>query len=80
MDRSVGRRIVVGREVRVTHEGADDVHLEGAARLCPGQRIELIFGSDVTNPSSHRIACVLSWEIVELGKNGPKYRGICRWQ
>ena len=80
MDRSVGRRIVVGKEVRVTHESADDVHLEGAARLCPGQQIELIFGSGAASSSSHRIACVVSWEIVELGKNGPKYRGICRWQ
>jgi hypothetical protein len=79
MDRSVGRRIVVGREVRVTHEGTDDVHLEGVARLCPGQRIELIFGS-AASPSSHRVACVVSWEIFELGKNGPRYRGICRWQ
>jgi hypothetical protein len=80
MDRSVGRRIVVGREVRVTHEGADEVHLEGAARLCPGQRIELIFGSGTPTSSSHRTACVVCWEIFELGTNGPKYRGICRWQ
>jgi len=80
MDRSVGRRIVVGKEVRVTYEGADDVHLEGAARLCPGQHIELIFGSGAASSSSHRIACVVSWEIFELGKNGPNYRGICRWQ
>jgi hypothetical protein len=80
VDRSVTcRRIQVGRQLRVIRETADEVELEGAMRLSPGRTIEIVVGPGETPPVV-RPASVLSWSVVRLGKEGPMYRGACRWE
>jgi hypothetical protein len=79
MERNVGRRVVIGREVRVIHETPDEVHLEGAMRLSPGLRVELVFAAGEARSPQHRNAVVTSWSVSELGNGGPRYRGICQW-
>lgn len=77
MDRHVTprrwRRCVVGRDVVIVAEGLNEVCIEGRIRLRPGTHIELCNG-DV------RLAFVSTWLIVGLGKGGPVYRGVCRWE
>lgn len=79
MERALGRRVAIGREVRVLHETSDEVHLEGRARLSPGQLVELVFASSRDNSSSRR-ALVLCWAVFALSNEGAIYRGICRWR
>ena len=71
-------RYRVGRDLRPIDLTADAAWLEGRHRLRPGRVVEL---TDV--PSAHgphaRHAMVESWNLASLGKNGPVYRGKCRW-
>lgn len=52
--------------------------LEGRQRLRPGHVIEL---ADVPSARGleRRRAVVETWAVARLGKNGPLYRGTCRW-
>jgi hypothetical protein len=74
------RRIQVGRHVRVIAETADGVQLEGAARLQPGQVIDLLMNGTPGAMSPIRRVFVLSWTVARLGSEGPTYVGQCRWQ
>ncbi len=71
-------RYRVGRDLTAIDLTAEAAWLEGRHRLRPGRVVELI---DV--PSAHgpqkRHAVVESWTVASLGKNGPVYRGKCRW-
>jgi hypothetical protein len=64
----------------VVHETSDEVQLEGQTRLAPGQLVELVFTHARSEPSLRRHALVLSWAVATLGKEGPIYRGVCRWR
>jgi len=66
------RRCVVGRDVVIIRESLTEVCIEGQIRLRPGSYVELC-DDDV------RLVCVCTWVIVRLGKSGPVYRGVCRW-
>lgn len=68
----VTRRCVIGRDVVVIEEGPDDVYVEGVIRLRPGSAVQIC---------DHRVrqAFVASWMVARLGKDGPVYRGSCRW-
>lgn len=76
MDRLVAprrlRRCVVGRDVVIVTEGHSEVYIEGRVRLRPGSCIELCNGET-------RTAFVANWMVARLGKGGPVYRGVCRW-
>ena len=71
-------RYRVGRDLLPISLSGDGAWLEGRHRLRPGRVVEL---ADV--PSTHgpeiRHAMVESWTVASLGKNGPVYRGKCRW-
>jgi hypothetical protein len=75
-----GRRLVVGRHLRLISETPDGLHLEGLTRLQPGQTVELVSLTAPNGESIVRSAFVLSWSVAALGKEGPTYRGHCRWQ
>ena len=68
--------------MHVLEETADGLHLEGRTRLHAGEVIEFMAGPDApldgNRPGRH--AYVLSWSVARLGKEGPTYRGRCRWQ
>jgi hypothetical protein len=66
------RRCVVGRDVHVVHERADEVEVESTLRLCPGAVIDMHDGRS-------RTATVVSWAVTRLGSDGTVYRGRCRW-
>lgn len=66
------RRCVVGRDVHIVSEATDDVWLEGTVRLRPGMVVEVV-------RESARSATVLTWLVSRLGKEGPVYKGRCRW-
>lgn len=67
------KRCRIGRDVMVIEETPVDVYIEGTLRLRPGSAIELC---------DHRIrpAIVSTWMVARLGKDGPVYRGSCRWE
>ena len=71
-------RYRLGRDLIPITVTAEAAWLEGRHRLRPGRVVEL---ADV--PSTHgledRHAVVESWAVASLGKNGPVYRGKCRW-
>ncbi|GEM_PF-5874776 len=77
MDRPVTnrrwRRCVVGRDVVLVNESPTEVCIEGRLRLRPGSYIEVCHGDT-------RLAFVSTWMITRLGKDGPVYRGVCRWE
>jgi len=71
------RLLHLGRQVRVLEETTADAQLEGAIQLRPGQLVELV--GDGRNGST-RVGLIVSWSVARLGKEGPMYRGVCRWQ
>ena len=75
-----GPRLQVGRQLRVVSEALDIVHVEGRARLRPGQVIELLLDTLPGVEARVRRARVLSWSVARLGKDGPTYEGRCQWQ
>lgn len=66
------RRCVVGRDVVVIEQSEREVYIEGRVRLRPGGYIELC-------DEGTRVAYVSTWMVARLGRDGPVYRGICRW-
>jgi len=66
------RRCVLGRDITIVHETEHDVELESVLRLRPGSVI------DVCDHRT-RAAHVGAWMVASLGKDGPVYRGVCRW-
>jgi hypothetical protein len=66
------RRFVVGRDITILHETAVEVEIESVLRLRPGSVI------DVCDHRT-RVAHVGAWMVARLGKDGPVYRGVCRW-
>lgn len=71
-------RVIVGRDVDVVREAAEDIELVGRVRLRPGFVIEIVPGAG-TPRGQVRPALVWSWRIRVLGRFGPIYRGMCRW-
>lgn len=71
-------RYRLGRDLMPIDLSPEAVCLEGKHRLRPGHVIEL---ADVpsTRGLEPRQAMVESWAVARLGKNGPVYRGTCRW-
>ncbi len=72
------RRYRLGRDVIALTVTGEEACLEGRLRLRPGQVITVI---DVPVPGGveERCARVHSWYVARLGKEGPTYRGLCRW-
>lgn len=71
-------RYRLGRDLVAIELTPESVLLEGRSRLRPGRLVELV---DVpsTHGSDQRRALVDSWSVARLGKEGPVYRGKCRW-
>jgi hypothetical protein len=74
-------RVYVGRDVNVVNESPNGVELEGAARLRPGRDVEIIFndGGRARAGVTVKTAVVWTWALVGVGRNGPTFRGLCRW-
>ena len=70
-------RVTIGRDVRVIEDARDHLWLEGAVRLCPGQRVTLI-GEGQNDRSRVRQVVVVSWTVAHVGAEGLVYRGACR--
>ena len=66
-------RITLGRDLRLLEATGDQLWLEGAVRLRPGQLVELCGGW----PQGGGQARVHSWCVVGLSREGPRYRGCC---
>jgi hypothetical protein len=75
-----GQRVHVGRDLHVTEELTDGIDLEGRARLRPGLLVDLVWPSFSSSPGRVKRARVWSWSVVRLGRDGPHYRGHCRWE
>ena len=73
------RRVQVGRDVRVIAMSNGGADLEGAARLSPGQLINLVLPG-AAGPATSRLAEVWTWAVIRVGSGGPTYAGSCRWQ
>jgi hypothetical protein len=74
-----GQRMYVGRDLHVTAELADGIDLEGRVRLRPGLIVDLVWQAGSSNAQQVRRARVWSWSVARLGREGPLYRGHCRW-
>ena len=74
-----GRRLQVGRDLQIMTESADGVDLEGRTRLRPGLIVELVWPAPGSAPVRITRVCVWSWSVARLGRDGPLYRGHCRW-
>jgi hypothetical protein len=72
------RRLHVNRHLRVLAQTTDGMQIESAARLRPGQVIEIVWSED--GPERARRVCVSTWAVTKLGSEGPTYGGCCRWQ
>ncbi len=75
---TASRRYRVGKDLMSLESLEEQGRLEGREVLRPGEVIVL---ADVPSPlgPTERRARVESWAVVELGKNGTVYRGVCRW-
>lgn len=71
-------RYRLGRDLTPIALTLEAACLEGRHRLRPGHVIELADVPSARGPEP-RHAIVESWAVARLGKNGPVYRGICRW-
>ena len=71
-------RYRIGRDLMATDLTVEAVWLEGKHRLRPGRVVELADVPSAQGPQQ-RQAMVESWVVASLGKNGPAYRGKCRW-
>lgn len=74
------RRLQIGDHVRIVSESGDDVELESSVRLRPGQSVDIVVERQAASSGGSRAASVVSWSVTRLGKDGPVYRGLCRWQ
>ena len=71
-------RYRIGRDLTAITLTAEAAWLEGRHRLGPGRVVELSNVPCAHGPQT-RHAMVESWELASLGRNGPVYRGKCRW-
>ena len=79
MDRvSTTPRYRLGRDLIPVDLAPESACLEGRLRLRPGCVVELADVPSAGGPRE-RYAVVESWSVARLGKNGPVYRGRCRW-
>jgi hypothetical protein len=74
----VSQRICIGRDVRILAERDADVELEGRARLRPGRPVQIAVWAE-QRPFTFRHAMVESWYVAAVGRDGPAFRGVCRW-
>jgi hypothetical protein len=72
-------RLAVGRDLLVITEQDDGVEVEGRARLRPGRDVELVYGPVPGALPLMRRACVHTWRVVRVGRDGVLFRGFCRW-
>jgi hypothetical protein len=72
-------RVFLGRDVEVVRETREGLELTGRMRLRPGFMVDLVSVRTATEVSEPRRALVTLWKIRSLGRNGPTYRGFCRW-
>ena len=75
---STAPRYRVGRDLMAITVTAETAWLEGKHRLRPGRVVELTNVPSRLGPQD-RHAMVESWAVARLGRNGPVYRGKCRW-
>lgn len=75
----IGQRVHLGRHLRVVSETSEGVCLEGAARLRPGQVVDLVMSTGETAVRVRR-ANVVSWSVARVGNDGLTYSGHCQWQ
>jgi hypothetical protein len=73
------QRLWAGRDVHILREDAEGVEIEGAARLRPGQRIEIVTPGPLSADVAIRQAVVWSWTLMRTGSRGHMFRGFCRW-
>lgn len=71
-------RYRLGRDLTPLALTPDSACFEGRHRLRPGHVIEVANVPTERGPEL-RHALVESWAVAALGKNGPVYRGTCRW-
>lgn len=76
---STGRsRAMLGPELRLIEADAGLLWLEGTMRLRPGQAVELVGHWPGLSQATPNRARVVTWRIVRLTSEGPRYRGSCR--
>ena len=75
---STAPRYRVGRDLMAITVTPETAWLEGKHRLRPGRVVELTNVPSMLGPQD-RHAMVEAWAVASLGKNGPVYRGECRW-
>jgi hypothetical protein len=75
---TTNRRYRVGRDLTLSELTRGGACLQGRQILRPGEVIVL---AEVPSPEGRqeRRARVEGWAVVELGKEGTVYRGVCRW-
>jgi hypothetical protein len=73
-------RVFLGRDVEVVRETREGLELTGTMRLRPGFMVDLVAVRTSAEVPEPRRAFVALWKIRSLGRNGPTYRGFCRWQ
>jgi hypothetical protein len=66
--------------MKVVAESTEGLHLESVVRLRPGEVVDVVIDPAAAAGAPVRSACVHSWSVASLGKNGPTYRGLFRWQ
>lgn len=74
-ERVVRPRVAIGRAVALLRRDDCGIEIEGAIRLSPGRTVDVVGEED----EAVRMAVVWTWTLVSLGREGPRYRGICRW-
>jgi len=74
-DRMMRSRLQLGRDARVLRESDEEVELESRERLAPGRTVIMFRSSN----DAGRVAVVVGWRLVDVGSQGPVYRGCCRW-
>lgn len=76
---STGRsRVMLGPDLRLLDAEAGVLWLEGAVRLRPGQAVELVGRWPGLSEVTPNRARVVTWRVVRLTTEGPRYRGACR--
>jgi hypothetical protein len=70
------QRVSLGPLVSLVGEDDAGVEIEAPIRLAPGRTVDVVRPGDEPNG---RLAVVWSWRLVSMGRDGPVYRGICRW-
>jgi hypothetical protein len=66
----------LGPPVALVAEDAHGIEIEAPVRLAPGRTVDVVSDRD---EAVVRMAVVWTWNLIRLGREGPRYRGICRW-